>query len=315
MKKYVHNKLTSLRNSWLLGEISREQYWNLMQQNHLIMREYHNLLNDSDVESIQITSENLLITLKNGIKFYWDPEEVRGSANVLINDGRNEAGYSDILFSAAANKNVIFDIGANVGYYAIHFATELVKRSGHVHAFEPIQQTYERLRANVDINGLAQFITANNIGLSNSTGTVDFYEPDYSGSVAASMKNLHPNETVQIHKVSVETLDIYCEKYNIRSLDLLKIDVEGAEMNVIQGGGSVIKEFRPILFMELLRKWSKPFGYHPNDLLKVLYELGYKCWTQDDEGVVPFEWMSDSTVQTNFILVQENIHGKPSQWW
>lgn len=314
MNKYTHDKLISIRESWRSGEMSRETYWNMMQQNHLILMEYHGLLQNSDIESIQINSDNLLINLHNGAKFYWDPEEVRGSANVLVNDGVNEAGYSDIIFSAAANKKNIFDIGANVGYYAIHFAKELAERGGHVHAFEPIKQTYERLCANVTLNKLGALITANNIGLSDAPGTVDFFQPSYSGSVASSMKNLHPNETVQLHQVTVETLDGYCEKKNISSIDLMKIDVEGAEMLVVQGGLGVIKEFRPIIFMELLRKWSKPFGYHPNDVLKILYELGYKCWTQDHAGVVPFEWMTDSTHQTNFILVQEDLHGKPAQW-
>ena len=314
VQKNIYNKLTSIRNMYNLGTVSREDYWDTMQLSHLNLREYHELLKNSDVESIQINSESLIINLHNGVRFYWDPEEVRGSANVLVNDGGNESGYSDIIFAAATNKKNIFDIGANVGYYAVQFARKLAEQGGHVHAFEPMRQTYERLCANVALNNVTQFISINNTGLSNAKGIVEFYQPDYSGSVASSMKNLHPDECTQISQVEVETLDEYCNRNNIRSIDVMKIDVEGAEMLVVQGGGQIIRESRPILFMELLRKWSKPFGYHPNDLLKILYGYGYKCWTQDNGSIVPFEWMIDSTVQTNFILVQEDLHGKPSQW-
>jgi FkbM family methyltransferase len=314
VEKKFYEKLALIRNSWRKGLITRESYWDAMQLNHLILREYHELLKNSDVESIQIDSKSLIIKLHNGARFYWDPEEVRGSANVIVNDGKIEAGYSEIIISASENKNNVFDVGANVGYYAVHFAKKMADRGGHVHAFEPIKNTYERLKENIKLNNLESFITINNNGLSNENCIADFYQPGYSGSVASSMHNLHPEESVKISQARVETLDSYCRKKDIRSIDIMKIDVEGAEMLVIQGGMNIIKECCPILFMELLRKWSMAFGYHPNDLLKILYEFGYKCWTQDNAGLVPFEWMNESTIQTNFILVQEQLHGKPNQW-
>lgn len=314
VKKNEYNKLTSIKNKFSLGQISREKYWDAMQLSHLNLREYHELLDNSDIESIQINSENLIINLHCGAKFYWDPEEVRGSANVLVNDGVNEPGYSDIIFAAAQNKKTIFDIGANVGYYTVHLAKKLCNYGGHIHAFEPLIQTFDRLCANINLNNLTQFVTLNNIGLSDKEGTVEFFQPKYSGSVASSMKNLHPEEYSQISQVKMETLDEYCNKKNIRSIDVMKIDVEGAELLVVQGGSVIIQKSSPIIFIELLRKWSNPFGYHPNDLLKILYGYGYKCWTQENERIIPFEWMTDATVQTNFILVQESFHGKPSQW-
>jgi hypothetical protein len=54
---------------------------------------------------------------------------------------------------------------------------------------------------------------------------------------------------------------------------LIKADVEGAELLVVQGGLQTIAKYRPLIFLELLRKRSKPFGYHPNDVIQLLASI------------------------------------------
>lgn len=313
MQNNVGTKLGMIKNKFYAGEISRENYWDLMRDKHLLLRDYHELLRDSDVDSIKLTSNSLLIELRNGAKFNWEPEEVRGSANVLVNDGTNEEGYSDMLFAAATGKSTIFDIGANVGYYCVQLP-KLLGRFGQVHAFEPISSTYRQLINNIFLNGVESQVTSNNIGLSDMRGEVEFFLPDYSGSVAASMRNLHVDENSSKNYAAVDTMDNYCRLNSISSVDLIKIDVEGAELLVLRGGLEIIKTTRPILFMELLRKWSKPFGYHPNDVLRLLYDIGYKCWVLEDSNLAPFKWMDDLTLQTNFIFVHEDSDEDPRKW-
>ena len=84
--------------------------------------------------------------------------------------------------------------------------------------------------------------------------------------------------------------------------------MEGAELLVLQGGIASIERFKPLLFLELLRKWSKPFGYHPNDVISVLAEIGYRCYTFDAHTLVPVPRITDETVQTNFFFADPDRH-------
>ena len=60
--------------------------------------------------------------------------------------------------------------------------------------------------------------------------------------------------------------------------------------------------------MELLRKWSKPFGYHPNDVIELLRRLGYDCYTFEGSGLARFNTMTEDTRQTNFFFAHPEKH-------
>lgn len=67
---------------------------------------------------------------------------------------------------------------------------------------------------------------------------------------------------------------------------------------------------RPIVFAELLRKWSKPFGYHPNDMLLFFSELGYVCFAIGESGVRYIDVISDETLETNYAFVHQEAHSE-----
>ena len=87
---------------------------------------------------------------------------------------------------------------------------------------------------------------------------------------------------------TVRTLDSVARKKGIRRLDFLKCDVEGGELLVFKGGLQTLQHHKPVIFCEMLRKWSAPFGYHPNDIITLLGELGYLCFTVKGKFLVPF---------------------------
>ena len=60
--------------------------------------------------------------------------------------------------------------------------------------------------------------------------------------------------------------------------DLMKIDVEGCELNVIRGAGKTIRSSKPTIMVELLRKWMKPFGHSPQMFIDSMFEQNYKCY-------------------------------------
>ena len=122
------------------------------------------------------------------------------------------------------------------------------------------------------------------------------------------MKNLHPEEASLEVEVRFGTLDEYFSANKLDRFDLLKADVEGSEILVLRGGRRTIEEFRPLIFLELLRKWSRPFGYHPNDAIRMLGNIGYRCFTFGKEGLIPFHEMNEETIEKNFFFAHPLVH-------
>jgi FkbM family methyltransferase len=289
------------------GQMSREDFWRGMQQRHIQFRNYQDLIAGTDVDSIDIRGDELRVRTRDGVSMIWDPEDMGTAPNVLVNYGLYEAPESTYLLDSGAGAHVIFDIGANVGYFSLRWASRLA-HGGIIHAFEPVPATFSRLSRNIAINHLEAIVQPNNIGLGQTPSTLSLFVPDFTGCGAASMMNLHPDETSREVEVNVDTLDRYFAASGLNRLDLIKIDVEGAELLVLQGGRDTIAAHRPLLFMELLRKWSKPFGYHPNDVLALLAEIGYRCYTFGDNCLIPFQLMDDNTTQKNFFFAHPEVH-------
>ena len=105
------------------------------------------------------------------------------------------------------------------------------------------------------------------------------------------MNSLGPTKYHDNQKVAVETetLDGYVQRHNLSRLDLVKIDVEGAERLVIEGGTATFERFRPILIVEL-SEHSAAFGYSDADLFADLKTLNYSLFIA---GTPPFEPLED----------------------
>jgi FkbM family methyltransferase len=292
------------------GHISREEFWRAMQKKHLQLREYQQMIAGTEVDSIEIHGDELRIRTNAGIVMVWRPEDMGTVPNVLVNYGHYEPTESAHLLSAGVGAHVIFDVGANIGYYSLLWASRMAA-GGIIHAFEPVPSTFAWLSRNIALNHLDEVIKACNIGLGNAAGTLSIFMPEFMGSGAASMRDLHPDEVTHKLEVKQETLDQYFSDSGLNRLDLIKVDVEGAELHVLQGGRNTIARYRPLIFLELLRKWAKPFGYHPNDVLGMLGEIGYRCYTFDDSRLIPFEVMTEETTQKNFFFAHPDAH---RQW-
>lgn len=139
------------------------------------------------------------------------------------------------------SKLIVFDVGANIGSYS-----KLLASSGNVKkifAFEPHPQAFKLLLSNT---AGCQNVTCVNTALSNACGEIKFYDrADKNGSSHAS---IHKEVFSVIHLVpSVETsviartLDDFCSLEAVEHIDLLKIDVEGHELQVLEGARSMLK--------------------------------------------------------------------------
>jgi FkbM family methyltransferase len=135
--------------------------------------------------------------------------------------------------------DVIIDGGANVGILTLLFS-KLTGETGHVYAFEPDKYNINMLKDNFKLNEHDPNYSIHDELLWSRTTEIDFQE---SGTVASSALWLSDKE--KIVKKKAVTLDSWCDQHEIQQLDYVKMDIEGAELEAIEGCVDVIKKFKP----------------------------------------------------------------------
>ena len=178
---------------------------------------------------------------------YINPEDEIGRE--IIRKGIYDRSCLEVLKSILdkIEAPVIFDIGANIGNHAISISTDCKR----IYAFEPDAGIMSILMKNIHANRINN-IVANEMGLSDSTRHSDFYV-NMDGNIGAS--TLDPDARGRKFKrtrVSLTTGDSYVKDNAIDRIDLLKIDVEGHEIQVLSGFEKTLDKYKPIILME----WS-----------------------------------------------------------
>lgn len=281
------------------GKLSREDYWGLVKTAISSALELSSVVAASD--STLTVSEigmvlNYPITPHVKLKLFVDGSDTRSIGVSVIAEGRYEPVIQKALLAVSQDCLLFADIGANVGFYSL--AVRATNPSCEVIAFECNPEARVLFNKNIKLNGLDN-ITIRAEALSNKTGDASFHVPSFTGSGGGSLRNLHPEEgEPKQFQVSLMPLD----SLQLEKIDLMKIDVEGAELDVIKGALSSITRSHPTIFMELLRKWMKPFDSSPREVSELLAELGYLIFEVGDETVRELDQISEDTSSTNFIF-------------
>jgi FkbM family methyltransferase len=291
-----------LKQSFLRGEFSREEFWTQINATLNEVRKLQHLLHD-DAASLEITEKNLVINYeilkKHRIKLEIPKNDLRTASFTVLANGNYESLLENTIFELSSKSKKFLDIGANMGFYALGAA--LVNRELEVLAFEPNPGIRRSLIENTILNQIENRIKILEYALSDFTGEATFTVPSFTGSGGGSLKNLHPEEgSPNQFQVIVERLD------NLRAetigTDLVKIDVEGAEFHLLKGGVETINEEHPTIIVELLRKWMKPFESKPQDVVDLLVKMNYVCFAVGDISMRQIATIDESTKETNFIF-------------
>lgn len=286
-----------IKNDYKNGRLGKHRYINLMHGVHKSLFDYQRLLGNTDLSKIEITGKDIVATNKMGLKFYCQEYDKRIAPFETINFDSYEKEYADYILELVKNGDAVFDIGANIGYYSLLLGHEFNKAK--IYAFEPIPDTFKFLKKNIILNDLEN-IKAFNFGFGSKEETLPFYFYK-EGSGNASARELNKKEKNEVIKCKIKRIDDFVKKEKIK-IDLIKCDVEGAELFVFQGGEGVLKKSHPVIVVEMLRKWTKPFGYHPNETIEYLRKIGYKCFIISGRKLKEFNIMTESTKDTNFIF-------------
>ncbi len=302
--------LTEYRRLYAAGDLDRGSFWSGLSHETTALRRLQPMLAGTMLERIEIADGELIVSTRSGVRFIWEPEDVRTAPNIAFMEGAYEPEAFDLLTRLAAGKRTVLDIGANVGWYSLHLAQVLSGDGARVHAFEPVGSTNERLCGNVALNAAGAKIAIYDFGLSDHCGDASFFLPAASGSVAASLRDLHPDETSREVRCRLETADVFLAREEIDRVDLVKCDIEGAELMMLKGASRLLTVDKPVFFMELLRKWSRAFGYQPDDVLKLMAGHGYACWAIGYGTPREIDRVTEDTVETNFLFLCDSHVGE-----
>ena len=167
--------------------------------------------------------------------------------------------------------SVVLDIGANIGYYSLVASAKA--SSGTVYAFEPGSFLLQKLAQNVKINRISN-VHVIPVAISNQTGSAIFYPADLSNLGMSGLRQ--PSNFCGLQeKVNSIRLDEWAAAIQIDQVDIIKIDVEGAELSALQSMTQVLTTFKPILFVEVIGVLLKRFGDSVEALFQALEEFGY----------------------------------------
>lgn len=316
MKDTTQSRLLSARYKLAAGEVSKLEYCEEINYHHAHLFDYPAFFANTDVAGIQITAEGVMVSSRShGISMFMDAVDLHATPYALLGFGSYENDETAFLKSVLRDGDVFLDIGANLGWYSLVLGKQFPK--AHIFAFEPIPNTVLVLERNIRLNGLKN-VEPVAMGMFDKDDELNFiFVEDVSGATSLKMAGQTRGRALaQEILCKTTTLDTFCASRDLRP-NLIKIDVEGAELMVVQGGRKTL-EGTPIILVELLRKWSREFGYHPNDVFTYLAKYGYQAWVFAEDGLGklrPCSEVTEETQQTNFIFMHPQKHAAAIHQW
>jgi FkbM family methyltransferase len=162
------------------------------------------------------------------------------------------------------------DIGANVGFYSLIAAQAACK----VYAFEPAPKTRSILERNLRLNG-AKDVTAIEVALSDAAGEGELFLDAKNNSGAASLRR-SPNSGNSV-SITLDTYDHFSAVNALPNPALIKIDVEGAELEVLRGAAGLFQQSAPShIFVECIDHHLNRFNASSRMLIQWLVEAGFR---------------------------------------
>jgi len=169
--------------------------------------------------------------------------------------------------------DVLYDVGANIGFFTV-IASKIVEKSGHVYAFEPVEENVNTIIKNINLNKFSN-ITVIGKAISKFVGKGELHLTEHPGGHTLSSVGM-PHNAVDTVTIDIDTIDNLIENKKIDPPDIVKIDVEGAEIDVLQGMKRTLGEFHPTIIYEIDDRDLNKLENKQKEIQEYLYGFGYK---------------------------------------
>lgn len=206
------------------------------------------------------------------LKMFIDLRSLIGQS--LVEQGYWEKFETNILIDilkvmVKKSENIVFvDVGAHIGYYTC-IAAKIIDKKGEVYAFEPEPFNYSLLMKNIYINNFKNVLPVNK-AISDKKGKIKLFL-SYEGGQHSIAHGQCCYSSVEVETI---TLD---EFFKDKKIDIIKIDVEGAEPFVIRGGSKILRNVK-CMFIEFSQSTLNYAGISPEDYLQSIENIGFETY-------------------------------------
>jgi FkbM family methyltransferase len=210
--------------------------------------------------------------------------EPRGAVAAQIWTGlRCESHEVSFVLSVLGPDMIFFDVGANAGLFAITTAKKI--GGGQVYAFEPCSSTCRLLQENLQLNGLANVhVEQAALGDSIGKGVLQVNARGRDGLNTLGRATHPHSRVVAQEEVPVTTVDTFLKERGIPRVDVMKVDIEGAELMLFRGARGLLERAdAPLILYEGFGFLTRGFGYHPVEILWFLESCGYSLFALNSE--------------------------------
>lgn len=233
-------------------------------------------------------------------RIFLNKDDVGVSGHLAL--GVYEKTEIDLFRNSIKESDVVVDIGANIGYYSV-IAGKKLGDKGKLFVYEPEEVNLNLLKKNIEHNKI-QNVIFEQTALSNEVGTKKFFLTKHNKGTHSLVNNRGVVESVL---VKTDTLDNSLKKYGSPKVDVIKMDIEGAEIMAIEGMLETIKKSQNlIIFTEFYPKAIRRLNQSPIAYLNRLVELGFSLKLIDEEkgamvDLENFEDFIDSFPNSEFV--------------
>lgn len=197
---------------------------------------------------------------------------------------------------------VFLDIGSYHGMYSL-VAAKRIGTEGQIVAFEPSRREFARLRLHLRWNG-STTVHAEHFAVGSSTEESAFFQITSGDATRGGLRPPASDDSVTEIRVRTVCLDSYISSFPLARVDLVKLDVEGGEMEALRGASSLLGKMRPMLICEVLDATTQVWGYEARDIIEYLGNLGYSWFEfQEDGGIIPHVIQDQYPRVRNFLAV------------
>jgi FkbM family methyltransferase len=236
----------------------------------------------------------VMVEVEPGVHMLLDPSDLV-SHNILLTGGWQGEVWNAIA-SNLTEGSVFLDVGAHIGYDTLR-GSKQVGPTGKVIAFEPNPKTLELLRGNLEASKAGNVIVQP-IACADKEGVLTLYDSAGHGNSGASSLSQETAaewhaESLPSYTVRGRPIDDVVEEIGLARLDVIKMDIEGAETIAIRGARRTLLRFRPVVITEVSAHLLENLGSSVAELTALMAELGYAQHRVIDE--VDWEWIPSVT--------------------
>ena len=196
--------------------------------------------------------------------------------------GNKHNNFFPIYLRLSKECKYFFDIGAHIGIVTLAISKS-IRNNGVIFAFEPSKVNLHFLKYHITCNNLKNIRIVDKL-VSSSTNEKSIFYESKEASGMNSIISLNKKKITERTIVESTTLDIFCDSNNVYP-DIIKVDIEGSEIEMLMGAQTILKKHKPLIFLSYHPYHINKLGYQNTSIFDILKKLNYRVY--DLDGKVP----------------------------